>query len=505
MTQSGTKSNTYREILRSSSIIGGAEVINYLVALVRVKVVAVLLGPAGVGVISLYVTATELLGTVTGLGLKSSSVRSIAQANSKDDPVAVARTASMLRRLCWATGTLGWVASISLALPLSHWMFQSMEHAWALAILGGTLLMTALSNGQLALLQGLRRIGDIARAQVAAAVLNTAVTIVLYAWLREEGIVPVLLANTALTLLCTWWFARRVELPGVAMNWEAAVTEAKPMLGLGVAMMWSAVLALALDLFIRTILTRQWGVDATGYYQAAWSLSGLFAGFILGAMGSDFYPRLTGIIEDREAAGRIVNEQTEIGILLALPGLLATLVFAKWVIRILYSAEFAPAADVLVWMVLGVYGRVLSWPMGFIQLALGAARWFMLTEALLIAVQAALAVWLVPRYGVMGAAYAFVAGEACYAVIMIVVGHVLIGFRWSPAVLRMLLMTACLIGLALVGERSLHELPTLVFGSVLCAIGSLWSLRGLAQRLGPDHRLIVMAYRIPGLTLIIGG
>jgi antigen flippase len=51
----------------------------------------------------------------------------------------------------------------------------------------------------------------------------------------------------------------------------------------------------------------------------------MFAAFVLSAMGTDFYPRLTAVIEDREAAVRAVNEQTEIGILLALPGLVGHL------------------------------------------------------------------------------------------------------------------------------------------------------------------------------------
>jgi hypothetical protein len=57
----------------------------------------------------------------------------------------------MLRRLCWATGVLGWGASVALAIPLSRMMFQSSTHAWALAILGGTLLLGAINGGQLAL------------------------------------------------------------------------------------------------------------------------------------------------------------------------------------------------------------------------------------------------------------------------------------------------------------------------------------------------------------------
>lgn len=498
------RNNTYSQILRSSSIMGGAQAINYLVGLLRVKVVAVLLGPAGVGVIGLYTSATSLLGTITGLGLQSSSVRAIAQSQGNEDPLTVARTIRMLRRLVWITGALGWFASVALSIPLSRWMFQSTEHAWALAVLGGMLFLTAISNGQLALLQGLRRIGDIARVQVAAAVLNTAVTVGLYAWLREDGIVPVLLANAVVTLLCSWWFARRVDVPAVSMDWTQALSEAKPLLGLGAAMMWSGVLTLLLDLYTRTLITRELGVDAAGIYQAAWALSGLFAGFVLGAMGTDFYPRLTSVIHDPEVAVRAVNEQTEVGILLSVPGLLATLAFSKWVIWALYSVKFAPAADVLVWMVLGVFGRVLSWPMGFIQLSIGAGRWYMATEAIFLAIQAALVALLVPRYGVIGAAYAFAACYLLYTAGMAWVGHRLIGFRWSAAVRRMMLVSGALMGLALAANRLLPDHFAMALGGILTLLGGVWSLRGLVVRLGTDHRLVLKIVRFPGMQRLIG-
>lgn len=496
--------SSYRQILRSSSIIGGAQAINYLVGLLRVKMVAVLLGPTGVGLIGLYTSATSLLGTITGLGLQGSAVRAIAQAQGKDDPLAVARTIRMLRRLVWATGGLGWLVSIALALPLSHWMFQSTEHAWSLAILGGMLLLTTVSNGQLGVLQGLRRIADIARVQVAAAVLNTAVTIGLYIWLREDGIVPVLLANAAITLLCSWWFARSVEMPAVVLDWSQSLAEAKPLLTLGVAMMWGGVLALVLDLYTRTLITRELGVDAAGIYQAAWSLSGLFAGFVLGAMGSDFYPRLTAVIHDRETAIRAINEQIEIGILLAVPGLLVILAFAKWVVWALYSIKFAPAVDVLVWMVLGVFGRVLSWPLGYILLAAGNVRWLLVSEGLFLALQAALATWLVPHHGVIGAAYAFAVCYGLYVAGMAWVGHRMIGFRWSSAVLRMMLASGVLMGLALAANRLLPDIPAVVLGSALALVGVGWSLRGLVARLGAAHQLIHLMRRVPGMRLVVG-
>lgn len=493
-----SEGSSYRQILRSSSIMGGAQGINYLVSLLRVKVVAVLLGPGGVGIIGLYMSVTGLLGAVTSMGLSGSAVRAIARAEGQSDPMAVARSIRMLRRLCWVTGVLGWVATAALAVPLSQWLFKSNQHAWALALLGSSLLISSISNGQQALLQGLRRIGDVARVQVAAALVNGVVTIALYAVLRERGIVPVLVANAVVTLAFSWWFARQIDVPQVVMGWRDAVAEARPMLALGAAMMWSGVLSLLLDLFTRTLISRQFGMESAGLYQAAWTLSGMFAGFVLGAMGTDFYPRLTAVIHDRRSAIRAVNEQTEIGILLALPGLLATLALAKWVIWILYSSAFAPAADILAWMVVGVFGRVLSWPLGYIQLALGAGRWFFATEVTFLAIQAALVSWLVPQHGPLGAAYAFAGCYVLYTVGMAWVGHRLIGFRWSADVVRTISVSMTLGLTALVANRLLPEFYAEIAGAVVALGGCIYCLRGLVRRTGPDHMIGKLVNKVPG-------
>ena len=124
------------------------------------------------------------------------------------------------------------------------------------------------------------------------------------------------------------------------------------------------------------------------------------------------------------------------GLLLALPGLLVTLGFAKWVVWLLYSHKFDAATGALAWMMIGVYCRLVSWPMAFIQLALGASRWYLVTEGLFFVSQGALVFALVPHWGVLGAAYAFAACCALQIVGMVWVGRRLIGFRWSAPAIR---------------------------------------------------------------------
>ena len=77
----------------------------------------------------------------------------------------------------------------------------------------------------------------------------------------------------------------------------------------------------------------------------------------------------------RNATGWL-NEQAEVGLLLAGPGIIGTLTFAPLVVTLFSFAKFGPAVEPLRWMCLGMLLRVASWPMGFILMAKGARKVF---------------------------------------------------------------------------------------------------------------------------------
>jgi len=496
--------SSYNQILRSSSIVGGAQVANYLISLVRTKFAAVLLGPSGVGLIGLYLATVGMVQTLASLGVASSGVREVANAHSSGKAEHLAQTVKTLRRVCWATGALGWMLSAAFAYPLSALVMDSPKYAGALAILGSTLLFGAVSGGQTALIQGMRRIGDLAKLNVLGVLAGTLVSLPLYWWLGEKGIVPALILSALLNLGFSWWFARRIQIEQVSQSLAETILRLKSLLGLGVAFMWSALLGAVVGLIIRAIVQREFGLEGSGLYQSAWAISGMFAGFILGAMGADFYPRLTAAKDDPALMGRLVNEQTEIGILLALPGLVGTLAFAPWIMRLLYTAEFLPAAQLLPWFVLGVFGRVMSWPMGFIMLALGQGKWFAASETISLIAHVLLAVAGIQYFGLQGAAIAFAVLYTAYTAMVLVVSNRLIHFRWSFSVMHMFWKTGVLIIVAALGCNMVHGVAGMLLGVTLTAVGCLYSARGLARRLGESHRLVTLASGIPGGRMICG-
>ena len=143
------------------------------------------------------------------------------------------------------------------------------------------------------------------------------------------------------------------------------------MLKLGIPLMSAGLLTLITQLAVRSIVVRELGLDASGYFQAAWAISMTYVGFVLNAMSMDYYPRLTKAIDDKVQASQLVNEQAEMALLLAAPLLIAMITLAPWVIHLLYAQNFGPAADVLRWQVLGDILKLASVPIVFIFLASG--------------------------------------------------------------------------------------------------------------------------------------
>lgn len=483
---------------------GGAAGVNLLLGMVRVKFAAVLIGTSGFGLLANLMVIQNLLGTIAGLGLQSSAVRDIVTAVAKDDQQAISRVVLTLRRMCWLTGMLGMTTMMALSPYLSKWTFGSSDYTLHIALLGLIILFGNLSGGQMVLIHGMRRIGDLARVSIIGGMVGTVVAVGFYAWLGQRGILPVLLVMASVQLFLSWYFARRIHVQKTIMTWRESFAEAGGMVRLGIAMMWSGLLLSVVGYATNVMVTHQIGLDAVGIYAAAFALSGMFVNFVLNAMGADYYPRLAGVSHDKEAVNKLVNEQTKIGLLLAVPGLLAMLWLAPWIIPLFYSSKFLPAVDLLQWFVLGCLCRILLWPMVYIQLALGKGNWYVFTQTLLNTVHLFF-VWLGLMFiGLEGVSMAFFFLYVSSFGVTLLVSRTLTGFRWSASNRRLIAIVLPVIGVVFIAMRALPLLPATIFGATITVVVLVFCLRELLNSVGADHRLTRAACRIPGMRIVCG-
>ncbi len=371
---------SHRQIIRSTGIIGMSQVIVTISGIIRTKIVAIVLGPAGVGLIGLFQTAITLIQGTTGLGLGFSSVRDIAEASESKDPSHVSKTILVLKRWAVLTGLLGTAFTLIFCKFLSRITFGDDSYTWSFVALSLILLVASLSTAQISILQGLRKIPMMAKATVAGNLLGLAISIPLYLLLRVQGIVPAMVVSAGASLVISWLYTRRIALVRLSISFRETLGAGKRMLKLGSLMVLASLAATGTMYILRIFITKKLDVAAVGLFQASWNLSTVYLSGILGAMSADYFPRISAINSDHRQLKQLANEQTEVAILAAGPLILTLLPFSAWVIRFFYSSRFDPAIPLLQWQILGSFFRLLSWPMAYIILAKGKGLLYVVCE-----------------------------------------------------------------------------------------------------------------------------
>jgi PST family polysaccharide transporter len=254
-------------------------------------------------------------------------------------------------------------------------------------------------------------------------------------------------------------------------------------LKLGVAFMASGLLMLGAAYVVRMFVLRHSGLDAAGLYHAAWTLGGLYIGFILQAMGADFYPRLVAVIKNDADCNRLVNEQAHISLLLAGPGVIATLTLAPLVLALFYSAKFTEAVDVLRWICLGIALRVITWPMGFIIVAKSRQGIFFTTELAWALVNVGITWVCVQTFGLVGAGIAFFASYVFHAAMIYPIVRRLSGFGCSPENKKAGLFFISSIAVVFCGFYALPPLFATGLGLTMMLASGIRSIRTLLRLL----------------------
>ena len=89
--------NSYKSITKSIGIFGGTKIFQILVGIIKNKIIAVLLGPYGMGISGMITSTTDMVFSFSGLGLQTSAVRDVAQAHSSGNQDRINRTITVLR------------------------------------------------------------------------------------------------------------------------------------------------------------------------------------------------------------------------------------------------------------------------------------------------------------------------------------------------------------------------------------------------------------------------
>lgn len=476
-----------RGLIGSMMVIGSVQMVNILLSILRMKVLAVFLGPSGVGLLSIYNNLQGMVSNAAGLGMGSSGVRQIASAKGEEQ--ALSRVRRVLLAAHLAQGMLAMLAVWLLREQISVWLLGDATYALEIALLGIAILLTLMKNAQTALFQGLRRIGDLGRLTLLGALGGTVVGIVAVWIYGQAGLVWFVIAQPLMGLAAALYFTRRLPKPStprlsIVETWEIW----KPMARLGSAFMLGGLATAGTLLLIRGRIAQELGLDAAGQFAASWGITMTYVGFLLGAMGADYFPRLTEVIHDRVAAIRLMNDQAQLGLAIGGPVLLLLIGWAPWVITLLYSPEFGPAATLLQWQSVGNIFKVASWALSFSIVAAARAKTYFFMELSFNIVLLSMVWLLLPTFGLIITAVAFLLGYIVYFATVNILARRIHTFRWQALSLGLMSLHAGLsFGLLLLALMAPQA--AIIAAPFLALITGLLGLRIVLAKIGPSGRI----------------
>lgn len=427
------RDDSYGHVLKYTSIFGGVQGLNILIGLVRNKIVALLLGPSGMGLASLFQTTVNFISQTTNLGISFSAVRNVSELFDAGDEERIKHFIKVVRAWALLTGLVGMLLCLLIGPMLSNLTFSWGDHTLHFVLLSPLVALMAVTGGETAILKGSRRLRSLAAIQVYNVLVALVITIPIYYFFGESGIVPVMvlmgLAALLLTIRCSYQLYP-LQLTGA----KGILGEGMDMVRLGVAFTLAGVLGSGADFAIRTYLNNIAGLEIVGLYNTGYMMTMTYAGLIFTAMETDFFPRLSAVNTNWSSCNEIVNKQIEVSLLLLSPMLVAAQFAVPYVIPILFSSEFLPVVDMMRILLLALYLRAVKLPVAYLPLAKGDSLSYLFLESVYDVAVVLLVIWGYSWWGLTGTGVAITLTAFLDYFLLVGYAYVVYHYRMTTAV-----------------------------------------------------------------------
>lgn len=401
------RDNAFKHILKSTGLFGGVQGISILVALVRNKIVALLLGPMGMGLMSLFNSTVNFVSSATNLGLGTSAVKSISESYGIGDSRSLCHSVQVIRAWSLLTALLGLLICAVFSPLLSRYTFSWGRHTLHFLLLSPVVAMTAITGGELAILKGTRHLKGLASVSIINVILALVLSVPLFVVWRVKAIIPSMVIIALSQMIVTVTYSYHYYPSHWAFN-KPILMRGWGMIKLGVAFLLAGMFGSGADFLIRSFVNNTGSPDMLGLYNAGVMITVTYGGMVFSAMETDYYPRLSSIVKTGAILNDTVNKQIEVSLLIISPMLVALIIGLPFIIPLLYSGAFAPVVAMAQLSALALYLRAAKLPIAYLPLARSDSKAYLLMEGIYTIVYVLLSFICFHAIGLLGLGLALV-------------------------------------------------------------------------------------------------
>lgn len=400
--QHSQEGTSYGNIFKTTFLFGFVQVFKAVIGIVKNKLVAILIGPEGMGLLGIFNSTIQMIQTGAGLGINQSAVRDVAEAKGSGDHERVSRIVRVTNRVILFTGLLGCLITLILSHYLSVWTMGGTAYTLSYCILAIVVALNIINEGKQALLKGVRHLRALAYASMMGTLVGLVTAIPLYYFFGKDGIVPELLIASTLALSVSQYFVNKIPTEPVALTLNETFKEAQPMVRMGVALMFVTLLQTITSFAVNAYIRSQGGLNDVGYFSAGSYILNAYFGMIITALMTDYYPRIASVNQDNNKIQDELNKQSMVSVVLCCPLIVLFIALMPLFVKLLYSEEFMPTLNYLKFGIFWTVITICSNQVDMILIAKNNSRVFMTISVIVRALQLVMCVLLYKFLGLLG-------------------------------------------------------------------------------------------------------
>lgn len=465
--------------MKRISSFGGVQIFNVLISIIRGKLVAILLGPEGIGLSTLLSSSTSTVQQFGSLGLNLALVKEVS--SNKDDNEKLPHIVSIAIRLIILTSLFGGLLCFILSPLLSLWSFGTTDYISSYLWLGISVALSIAGAGYLSILQGMSEVKRLSKATLVGGLTGLFLCVPLYYFLGNKGIVPsLIILSLSVFLFYFISFNKCYRLNKTSFSWSIHRKIVKKLISLGLILMIGSLVGSLTSYTINAFIRFNGSIDDVGLFQAANSLTNQYVGIIFSSLALDYFPRLAAAGSDNAKSNLVINRQLEIVLLIIIPLVLLLILSTPSLIKIFLTDKFLVITKLMRWLGFGVIIQAISFPLSYIFIAKEKKRTYIWIEVVLTNV-----LWLTCSilfyffFGLIGLGISLVVRSSIDVIVVFSICKNTLSYSITPETLRILIysLTIGILGFVISFIDNLYSNLLLILLLLLSSFISLFLLR----------------------------
>lgn len=406
------------KLIKTTFLSGIITFVKISAGFISTKVIANLVGPAGVAVVGAFTNFITIVLTFANGAINNGVIKYTAEySDNSDKTQKLFSTAFKLSLYCsLAVG----VFLIFFSKFWSSLIFNDEKFFTVILLLGVCILFYSLNSLLIAILNGLGQIKTFTIVNALGSVIGLVLTIVLVYFLKLIGALYALVLSQTIIFFVSLLLV--IKQKWLTISSFKGKFDKEIFRNLSQYSLMAIITALTVpmtQIIIRNLVSNKLNFDDAGIWQGMIKISDGYLLVINTALTTYYLPKLSSLKIKSEIRQEIIRGyKTIIPVTLIICVAIYFLRFL--IIDVLYNESFIKMESLFFWQLLGDFFKILSYLLAYLMLAKAMSRVYIITEILFSISYIAFSYIFLNLYGLQGSAIAFFVNYFIYFIVMLI-------------------------------------------------------------------------------------